>query len=251
MSNQYPGRGPSDDDNSAPQTSGNNWDYGRREPQYGSQNDPYACPSDPYEQHYGGPAYQQYPNQRGPVPGKGMAITALVLGIVAIVLCLIPFIGFVSMVGGLAAIVLGIIALVKKKPGKGMSIAGIILGALGMIIAILVTAATIAFIGTGVEAVSEERVVEYSATSSGDASVEYFDGDGDTTEQISGNWNEEVTFTGPPLSTLTVQAADASDSTAEVSCKVVVNGETVSENSASGAGATAICLGIDFGISEN
>ncbi len=251
MSNQYPGGNPSDNDNSAPQTSGNNDGYGGQQPQYGSHNDPYARPSDPYEQHYGGPAYQQYPSQRGPEPGKAMAITALVLGIVAVVLCLIPFIGFVSIVGGLAAVILGIIALVKKKPGKGMSIAGIIMGALGMIIAIIITALTFAFIGTGLEAVSEERVVEYSATTSGDASVEYFDGNADTTEQISGDWSEEITFTGPPLSTLTVQAADSSDSAAEVSCKVVVNGETVSENSASGAGATAICLGIDFGISEN
>lgn len=251
MSNQYPGNNPSDDDNSAPQTAGNQYGYGQQQPQPGAHNNPYGRP-DPYEQQaYGGPGYQQYPSQRGPQPGKGMAVTAMVLGIVAIVLCLIPFIGFISIIGGIAAVVIGIIALKKGKPGRGMSITGIVLGAIGAILAVIVTIVSIMLIGAGVESASEKRVVEYSATTSGEASVEYFDGDGDTTEQISGDWSEEITFTGPPLSALTVRAADSSDGSATVSCKVVVNAETVSENSASGAGATAICLGIDFGQSGN
>ena len=63
-----------------------------------------------------------------PVPGKGLAITSLVLGILAT----LSGIFFIGGLFGIAAIVLGIIAL-QKKVGKGMSIAGIITGALGIL----------------------------------------------------------------------------------------------------------------------
>ena len=63
-----------------------------------------------------------------PVPGKGLAITSLVLGILAT----LSGIFFIGGLFGIAAIVLGIIAL-QKKVGKGMSITGIITGALGIL----------------------------------------------------------------------------------------------------------------------
>ena len=63
-----------------------------------------------------------------PVPSTGLAIASLVLGILAT----LSGIFFIGGLFGIAAIVLGIIAL-QKKVGKGMSITGIITGALGIL----------------------------------------------------------------------------------------------------------------------
>lgn len=63
-------------------------------------------------------------------PGKGMAIAAMVCGIVSICGFWIPF---VSIPCGIVALVLGIIALVKKKDGKGMAIAGVATGSVGFL----------------------------------------------------------------------------------------------------------------------
>ncbi|MEU7139575.1 DUF4190 domain-containing protein [Nocardia sp. NPDC046473] len=72
--------------------------------------------------------------------GKGLAITALVLGILALL-------SFWTLVGGYLfgafAIIFGIVALVKTRSGRagggGLAITGLILGALGLIGAIVVT----------------------------------------------------------------------------------------------------------------
>lgn len=75
----------------------------------------------------------QYPNMNMNGDGnKGMAIAAMILGIVSIVLCCI---WYISIIAGVVAIVLGI--MYNKKNGKcGMSTAGIVCGIIGMILAI-------------------------------------------------------------------------------------------------------------------
>lgn len=82
----------------------------------------------PQQPAYAAPAYGQAP---GPIEPKGLAITALVTGIVGLVFCWAWFIGLLS---GAAGVVFGIIAL-RKGQSKGMSIAGIITGGLGFIVA--------------------------------------------------------------------------------------------------------------------
>lgn len=64
-----------------------------------------------------------------PKPGKGLAIAALILGLVG----LIPVIGALP---ALVGIILGIVALAAKKPGKGMAITGIVAGVLGVLLGI-------------------------------------------------------------------------------------------------------------------
>ena len=75
----------------------------------------------------------QYPNMNMNGDGnKGMAIAAMILGIVSIVLCCI---WYISIIAGVVAIVLGI--MYNKKNGKcGMATAGIVCGIIGMILAI-------------------------------------------------------------------------------------------------------------------
>lgn len=73
--------------------------------------------------------------------GSGMAIAALVLGILAVLLCWTVFGGVLL---GLIAIVLGVIAARRAKrglaDGRGMAIAGIVLGVLGLLLSVALVA---------------------------------------------------------------------------------------------------------------
>lgn len=64
---------------------------------------------------------------------KGFAIAALVLGIIAIVLCCI---WYISIPCGILAVIFGILGIKSSK--KGMSIAGLVTGAIGLIVSIII-----------------------------------------------------------------------------------------------------------------
>ncbi|MBS4214992.1 MULTISPECIES: hypothetical protein [Neobacillus] len=59
--------------------------------------------------------------------GNGMAVSALVLGLVGLVLGLVPFLGWFMLPAWILAIVFGAVGL-KKGQSKGMSWTGIVLG---------------------------------------------------------------------------------------------------------------------------
>lgn len=90
-------------------------------------------------------------NSNAVQPTNGLAIAAMVVGIISLVLAWVPFIGFF---GGIAAVIMGIIAL-KKTVGKGMSIAGIATGAIsilcGLVIAFMFIASLAILGGAAVE----------------------------------------------------------------------------------------------------
>ena len=87
-------------------------------------------------------------------PSNGMAVTALVLGLVAIVTGVwspIPFVGlfaaFFAFVPALLAVIFGIVGLRKARTvgvGRGNSVAGVITGGVTLGIIVLTTAAWIA-----------------------------------------------------------------------------------------------------------
>lgn len=72
--------------------------------------------------------------------GKGMAIAALILGIVSVALCLY---WFIAIPVGIVAIVLGVIAR-KRGVGAGMALAGIITGAVGAVLGLIIAILTFA-----------------------------------------------------------------------------------------------------------
>ncbi len=76
-------------------------------------------------------------------PKSGIAVAALVLGIVAAVFAIIPGPSFAAFVPAILAAVLGIVALTRKTPRRGFALAGIILGALSLLVAIIVSIVTI------------------------------------------------------------------------------------------------------------
>lgn len=74
----------------------------------------------------------QNPYSEPPKKGKGLAIAAMVVGIVSLcAFCFWP----VAIIGGLLAIIFGAVAI--KSAGRGMAIAGIITGAVAIVLAIL------------------------------------------------------------------------------------------------------------------
>jgi hypothetical protein len=73
----------------------------------------------------------------GPPRRSGMAIAALVLGVLSIPLSLTVYLGVLA---GLAAVILGTVGLVATRrgrmAGRGMALAGLITGLVGLVIAV-------------------------------------------------------------------------------------------------------------------
>jgi len=80
------------------------------------------------------PGQEQYPNQPQPAQGNGMAVAALVLGILGLVFSFAMGIGFIFALMGL---IFGIVGMKKANriggKGKGMAVTGLITGIIGLI----------------------------------------------------------------------------------------------------------------------
>lgn len=71
---------------------------------------------------------------------SGLATAGMVLGIIAIVGCWIPFINIVSIILGVLAFIFGIIPLIKKR-SVGKAVTGVVLGVLSVAIGVYMTSA--------------------------------------------------------------------------------------------------------------
>jgi hypothetical protein len=122
-------------------------------------------PASPYAQHQ--PSTPSYAGSTATMPSQppthnkpmGLALAALIVGIVAFLSGLVPVFGALV---GITAIVLGVIALRKKQP-KGMALTGVILGAIATLVSIVMTFG----IGAAVNSVSDSQpseVIEQSAS---------------------------------------------------------------------------------------
>jgi hypothetical protein len=74
-------------------------------------------------------------------PGNGLGIAGGVCGIVAVVLCWIPFVDYVSIVLGALAIIFGAVGIRHANAhgggGKGMAITGVVTGIVALVISVL------------------------------------------------------------------------------------------------------------------
>lgn len=115
------------------------------------------------------PLPQQPTVPGAPAPGapKGLAVTALVLGIVAFAfgwLGVFSIFGIGNVFTALAAVVFGVIALVKRQ-SKGMAITGLSLGTVGLITTvILMIVFTIGYASLSDKA--KERAADANSSSS-------------------------------------------------------------------------------------
>jgi hypothetical protein len=204
-----------------------------------------------------------------PVPGpsRGLAIAALVLGIVAVLTAFIPFWSYVAIAIGIAAVVLGIVAMVKKQ--GGLALAGLIVGGAGLVLAVvssIVWALLLASFSTSMAHAAvrlddtsqslqgddgprgtqnhsaSTHTVELAVTGTAkDLSVDYLVGrDSDIVDGATLPWSK----TFRDSSTFHLYDLDAysdSESDGIVTCTITVDGEVVATDTESGPLAEAYC----------
>jgi hypothetical protein len=134
--------------------------WGQQQPGYGQQ--PWGqqpgAPGDPGASGWGQgggqpPAWGQQPGPAGqpawgssaPVAGRndGMALAALIIGILSLLIAWIPVVGILAAIGGLIALILGFVARGRIKRnatgGNGMAMTGIVTGAIALVVGIVLT----------------------------------------------------------------------------------------------------------------
>ena len=187
--------------------------------------------------------------------GNGLGIAALVLGLVAALVALIPVVGiFMLWVPALVGLILGIIALVKN-PNKVFGLIGVILSVVAAPIGIVTTTAGVgAAVNSAVEE-SQVKEVVYTVTGSGaTANVTYSAWvDGKSTsksEEVPLPWtftinpeNTEGEFTISSFSVTATSGSILSDTTVDLACSITQDGEVVSESSDNAAMAMVNCFG--------
>lgn len=113
---------------------------------------------------------EQVGSQPQPIKKSGLAITALVLGIVSIPMAIIPLINVIAFLLGGAAIIFGIIGIVVangvKRSGRGMAVAGLVTGLAGIILGVIANAVFFAAVESVDDALNVE-IVESTSTASG------------------------------------------------------------------------------------
>ncbi|WP_447925695.1 hypothetical protein [Georgenia muralis] len=145
--------------------------YSGQQPRSGQQ--PYTG-QQAYGQGYG--YQQQYGQPTGqPQRTNGLAVAAFVVGLLSILVAWIPVVGIAGIIGGIVAVVLGIMAMTKANKGqaggKGLGIAGLVLGVLsvllGLVVSVILGAALTAFqesdLGAPEPVVEEEPAQEAPA----------------------------------------------------------------------------------------
>ncbi|MFS4504921.1 MmpS family transport accessory protein [Clavibacter sp. Sh2141] len=215
--------------------------------------------------------YAPEPEPTGPRERKTtnpVGLAALIVGIVALVGSVIPLVnygsGFVAFVG----IVLGIIGLVLADRPKGTALGGLVVSVVALVLSVLLAIAYTVGIATLIGTAVEDSQTTSGAESQDDAIVA---GDVTVTYELSGTLpavdaaytslvddaliTEEVTGQPLPFSAEAVLpsgtdyederlilvgtgGADAGDLT----CRILVDGDLLVEQTASGAGARAACV---------
>jgi len=142
-------------------------------------------------QQYGGPQYGGPPTTTGggaPGPGqatpKGLALAALIVGIVAFLTGLVPVFGAIV---GIAAVVLGVLALRKKQP-KALAVTGLALGAVAVVASVLVTAG----IGAVIGGAADEPIAAVTQTADEEAAAPSTTPDADETPAPSTSADPDV-----------------------------------------------------------
>ena len=191
--------------------------------------------------------------------GNGLGIAALVLGIVAIGVAFIPIAGvFLTWVPALVGIGLGIATLVIKSAQKVLGIIGLALSVIAIPVGIATLVAGAAGVKAAFEPAAEEskvnEVVYQIDGDGGTASVYYTaDGDGVSTSKsldVTLPWSltinsesagEEIRFNS--FFVMASSGSFDSSTIVNLSCKIIVDGEVVTESSDSAGKAIVTCLG--------
>ncbi|MFP4634905.1 MAG: DUF2510 domain-containing protein [Nitriliruptoraceae bacterium] len=139
----------------APESSPAGTDAGAAQPAAGQPATPSEAPAQGQPTAGGGQSPPTWGQQPAPAAGggqppatgqsasSGLAVAALIIGILSLLVGLIPFIGLLGVVGGIIALILGLVGRSKAKRGQasggGMALAGAVIGVIGMLVAIGIT----------------------------------------------------------------------------------------------------------------
>lgn len=200
---------------------------------------------------------------------SGIAITGLIIGIVAVVLSFIPIVNnaapFIAIVGAVFAII-GIVKCGPKgvKKGRVMSIVATILAVLAIVITLVAqqtwsdafdSATRSADHSAGISTLSDQgngnkpvvKSVELDATATGKGTAQWMDNSGSNNSQdFNQKWTKQVS-PKDAKGTLSLDAMpdlEGPDSQ-KVSCTIKVNGKVKSHKEATGTSGDASCS-IDF-----
>lgn len=180
-------------------------------------------------------------------PRNGLGTAGFVLGLVGLVFSPIPFIGVVAWPLVILGLIFSAVGLARVNKGratnKGLSITGIAVSVLGLAVCIVWVFVFNSAVNEIQEEVNRVAKVDYEVT-----------GDAANVEILYGEVLDPKTETAPTLpwtkqaenkgvykgGTLT---ATADENGGTVTCKITVDGEVVSTNTATGPFATASCIG--------
>lgn len=211
-----------------------------------------------------------YPTTPQPVPPSGgpkrrntFGLVGLILAVVAFVGAFIPFFNYVAGLIALVALVLGVIALFLKGRGKGTAIAALIIGFVALLVAIVLAIVyTFIFFGnlatsigtgsgssTGIDGSTRQVSLIYQVDGTGsDVTVSYttYSGDVTATQQQTGQslpFEEDLTVGTGGAATYNSYTVTATNGAADgdITCRIILDGTVVAEQTSAGAYSTASC----------
>ena len=202
----------------------------------------------------------------GPAPRNRRGLIALVLGIVAVALALAPFASYGAWLVGIAAVVLGVLAVLRPGLPKRAGVAGIVLGAVAVLLSLILSIVyTILFVvaahtssaagyasqsaGAPVGGSGATHRVVYSVSGKGRATaIAYYTVSGGQSGQTTLQdeampWSKAVTVRGSlTRSSSVLSVVGQNGGSGRISCSITLDGKVVVQQSGKGRSATAQCV---------
>ncbi|MWB97014.1 MmpS family transport accessory protein [Agromyces seonyuensis] len=203
-------------------------------------------------------------------PGNGLGLAALIVGIAALVLAVIPFASFGAWVLGLVAVGLAVGGLAVRNRPRGTSIAGLVVGILAVLVVVVISIVTIVGTASVIGRIIESATVaplepvpsEPGVPRAGATVVVYeVETDGSTIRTVAyatlagASFGQETEHDVIPPFERTYEVvadadarfvslvAQASNDATSITCRILVDGESITERSATGPAAVVTCVG--------
>lgn len=195
-----------------------------------------------------------------PKRGNGLGLASLIVGVAALVGALIPIVNYVSGFVAFIGLVLGVVALFLTNRRRGTAITGVVLNVVALLLSIVLAVVYTAGFATGVSNAIQTAQANASATpgvaralvyevtgSATDATIVYstLDGANSGVDQASGQslpFTKELQVDSGVVQAFTVTATNGADDEGDIACRITLDGETVAEQTGSGAFASVVCI---------